>query len=181
MANREIQERLHEMGYELLREGGSHLIYRHANGARLTAPATPSDYRAVANTLAQAAILAGVSKQGREAVEGNRRRKKRALPPAAINPATTGPVIPSPARAAAPRPAAATRIEDGEIERRSVPVVIANMHPQRRRRPEKRVPVAHIRAVDALPKGMRDRVLKLAGGDYSRIKILADNRVEITS
>lgn len=178
MPNRSTHERLLELGFEQIRGGGgSHLIYRHSNGSQLTTPSTPSDYRSTANTLAQAARLAGVSNQGREAVQGQRRKKRRATPPAAIDPRGRGPEIPL--QSTERNKAQSVSVPNGEVERRTVPVVIANMNPYRPR-PVPRAPIAHIRAVDALPRGMRDRVLKLAAGDYTRIKILADNRVEIT-
>lgn len=170
------------MGFTLVRES-PHLIYRHRNGKQFATGSTPGDFRHRQNALSDAAIVAGLSNQGREARIGERKRRRRTSAPAAVDPRGSGPAIPISYRPETPRAIGARLVEvDGEYERRSVPVAITNMRPYTPRpRPLPKVPAAHRRAVDSLPKGMRDRVLKLAGGDYSRIKILADNRVEIAS
>lgn len=180
----EIRDQLQVMGFLLVRQDGGHLVYRHPNGGQLVAAASPSDYRAYANTLAEARRLAGVSKQGQEARAGERRKRRRGQPPAAIDPRAAGPAIPmvaKPAQVPLPRPVADAVEEPEAPSVRNVPVVIKNLGDyEPKPKPLPKVPVAHIRAVDALPKGMRDRVLKLAKGDYSKIKILADNRVEVS-
>lgn len=184
MADRELHEKLVAMGFTLIRES-PHLIYRHINGKQFTTGATPGDFRHRQNALSDAAIVAGLSNQGREAREGERRRKKRSLAPAAVDPRGRGPAIafirPEPVRVNVERLVAVT-VEDGEVSRRTVPVQIRNIADyEPKPKPLPKVPVAHRRAVDSLPRGMRERVLKLAAGDYTRIKILADNRVEVAS
>lgn len=187
MAERAVHNELESMGFTLVRES-PHLIYRHNNGAQLAMAKTPSEWRSIKNTLAQAAVLAGVSKQGQEAREGERRRKKRGVAPAAVDPrANDAPALSfsryapeAPSQRVSVERMIAVTVEDGEVERRTVPVQIRNLSNRPPvPKPLPRVPAAHKRAVDALPRGMRERVLKLAKGDYTRIKILADNRVEV--
>lgn len=186
MADRELHEKLTEMGYTLIRET-PHLIYRHKNGGQFVTGATPGDFRHRQNALSDAAIVAGLSNQGREAREGERRRKKRGLAPAAVDPRGRGPEIRmtppplAPSQRVSVERMVAVTVEEGEVERRTVPVEIRNLSNRPPKpKPLPKVPVAHKRAVDALPRGMRERVLKLAAGDYTRIKILADNRVEVS-
>lgn len=180
----EIRDQIEQLGFRLARQDGGHLVYRHTqNSNQLYVAKTPSDYRAAANTLAEARRLAGVSKQGQEARAGERRKRRRGQPPAAIDPRAAGPAIPmvaKPAQVPLPRPVAEV-VEPEAPSVRNVPVAIKNLRDyEPKPKPLPKVPIAHIRAVDNLPKGMRDRVLKLAKGDYSKIKILADNRVEVS-
>lgn len=181
--NKYVHERLASLGYELLRYDGPHPVYRHTvKGARLTVAVSPSDWRSTANLLATAARLAGVSNQGREAREGERRQRKPKAAPAAVDPRAAGPEIPSRPEPAPTNGAGPVVVEQIVEPARNVPVTIANISGRDPKpKPLPNVSAAHIRAVDNLPKGMRDRVLKLAKGDYSKIKILADNRVEVSS
>lgn len=177
----ELTAELERLGYELLRDTGPHRIYQNANGARVVVAKTSSDWRATANTIADARRLAGLGNQGKEARVGVRRKRRRGQPPAAVDPRAAGPAIPDRPREVEPQlPRPVVGVVEQE-QRRNVPVQIRNIadhEPKPKVLPQ--APIAHIRAVDALPKGMRDRVLKLAKGDYTKIKILADNRVEVT-
>lgn len=179
MADRELHQQLLGMGFTLIRES-PHLIYRHENGKQFVTGQTPSDYKHRLNALSDAAIVAGLSKRGQEARIGERKRRRRTQAPAAVDPRGAGPYMP-------PRPTeapsvAAPLVVEAETWRRNVPVKIENLSGrQPKPKPLPRVPAAHKRAVDNLPRGMRDRVLKLAGGDYTKIKILADNRVEVAT
>lgn len=68
------------LGFKVSRDG-KHMIFRHGTTmGQVTLSKSPSDYDGFANAVAELRRQAGLSHQGRTAVVGKRRAKKRKAP-----------------------------------------------------------------------------------------------------